>query len=93
MKKWSIATAFSMHSELAETLSMQPIMELAGDRRILIENHSGVTEYSTTQIGIQVAYGILLVCGNNLELTQMTRNHLVIIGSVEKIILLRKEAK
>ena len=30
----------------AEPLPGQPIVEIAGDRRVLIENHFGVKEYS-----------------------------------------------
>ena len=28
----------------------QPVVELVGDRRVLIENHIGVTEYGTERI-------------------------------------------
>ena len=35
----------------AEPLPGQPIVEIAGDRRVLIENHFGVKEYSREKIG------------------------------------------
>ncbi len=41
----------------------QPVVELVGDRRVLIENHIGVTEYGTERICVKVKYGQLSVCG------------------------------
>ena len=35
-----------------EALPGQPVLEVAGDRRVLIEHHRGVTEYSRERIGI-----------------------------------------
>ena len=44
-----------------EAMPGQPLVELAGDRRVLIENHNGVTEYGRERISVRVRYGQLVV--------------------------------
>lgn len=62
-----------------------PIVELAGNRRVLIENHRGVREYSRERIGVKVKSGLVVVCGQGLELSRMTRQLLVIQGTIEGV--------
>ena len=72
-----------------ESLPGVPVVELAGDRRILIERHEGVMEYGPEQIRIRVKYGMLCISGCGLELRQMTRQQLVISGRIDCIQILR----
>jgi len=74
---------------LSQPLPTVPLVELAGDRRLLIEHHHGVTEYGPERICVQVQYGLLCVNGSGMELAQMTANHLVITGCIDSIVLLR----
>lgn len=74
----------------AEPLPGLPVVELAGDRRVLIERHGGVTEYSEERICVKVRYGQVCVCGCGLELTQMTRQQLVISGRIDCVQLHRR---
>ena len=73
-----------------EPLPGQSIVEIAGDRRVLIEHHSGVTQYSREKICVKVKNGQVAVCGCGLELTQMTREQLVISGRIDCVTLLRR---
>lgn len=73
-----------------ETFPSQPIAELVGDRRVLIENHLGVTQYSCEKIGVKVKYGCLFVCGQDLMLAHMTKVQLVITGRIDSISLVRR---
>jgi len=78
-------------SELsAEPLPGQPIVEIAGDRRVLIENHFGVKEYSREKITVKVKFGFVCVCGCQLELLRMTKEQLVICGRIDGITLQRR---
>ena len=72
-----------------EPLPGQSVVELAGDRRVLIENHRGVTEYGQGKISVRVRYGIVVVCGCGLELSRMTREQLVITGRIDGVTLHR----
>ena len=54
-----------------EPLPGQSLLELTGDRQVLIENHRGVTQYSREQVGVKVAFGEILLCGRELVLARM----------------------
>lgn len=73
-----------------EPLPGQSLLELTGDRQVLIENHRGVTQYSRERIGVKVNYGELLVCGRGLELARMSQGQLVVSGAVDSIQLCRR---
>lgn len=68
-----------------------PIVELAGDRRILIENHVGVREYGRERITVGMHYGEVSVLGEGLEILRMTREQLVICGRISGLQLKRRE--
>ena len=89
--KQDLLSRFTEDLELpGEILPGQSLVELAGDSRVLIENHRGVTEYSRCRIGATVSFGRVLVCGENLELARMTQRQLVITGRVEGVTLVRR---
>ncbi len=72
-----------------EPMPGQPVVELVGTDRVLIEHHGGVTEYGCDRIRVKVAYGAVCVCGNGLELKRMTREQLVIGGKIDRVVLER----
>ncbi|MBQ7129913.1 MAG: sporulation protein [Oscillospiraceae bacterium] len=74
-----------------EAIPGQPLVEIAGDSRVLIEQHRGVREYSRERIGVNVKFGVVQVCGSCLELRRMTREQLVIRGKIDGISLLRRK--
>lgn len=74
-----------------ELFPVIPIVELAGSRRVLIENHLGVTQYSKETIGIKMKYGEIQINGCGLTLEQMTRVKLVVTGRIDGICLHRRE--
>lgn len=75
---------------LSQSLPGLPLAELAGDRRVLIENHLGVTEYGPERIGIRVKYGVLYICGRGLYLLNMSKHQLVVCGMVDSLQLDRQ---
>jgi len=78
-------------SELdSEALPGLPILEIAGDRRVLIERHGGVLEYGPERIRIRVGYGTVCITGCGLELVRMSRQQLVISGRVDSVCLQRR---
>lgn len=90
-EKHSILQRLAEEADLpGEPLPGQTIVEIAGDRRVLIENHFGVMEYSRERIGVKVKYGQLIVCGCGLELARMTREQLVISGRIDCVSLQRR---
>ena len=82
----TIMTAADLPSEPLPGL---PLVELAGDHRVLIENHCGVTAYSDQEICVRVKYGQICISGNNLELLCMTKERLIIQGSIDGVQLFK----
>ena len=87
----------SIFQRMADTMDLneepipgQPLIEIAGDGRVLIENHSGVNEYSPERIRVNVKYGCVAVCGCGLKLARMTREQLVISGRIDCVSLHRR---
>jgi len=69
-------------------ISLLPIVELVGQRRLLIENHQGVLSYATNEIKIKVSYGCITVVGNELQLMEMTKVKLAICGRIDGLQIL-----
>ena len=72
-----------------EAVPGQSIIEILGDRRVLIENHLGVKEYTREHIAVGVKFGLLNVCGSCLTLTHMNKEQLIISGRIDSIVLRR----
>lgn len=66
-----------------------PLVEIAGERRVLIEHHQGVCSYTEEQIRIRVRYGEVHVYGGKLCVARMTREQLVICGMIDRVDLIR----
>lgn len=88
-RNWIQRLADGMELE-EETVPTLPVVEIGGDRRVLIERHGGITEYSRERIGVKVRYGTVCVLGCGLEVTRMTRNQLVISGRIDSVQLHRR---
>ena len=72
-----------------ESLPGMTVAELAGDSRVLVEGHKGVTEYDPSRVTVKVSWGALSVCGGGLELRQMSKEQLVICGRIDSVELRR----
>ena len=82
---------FGKHS-YAEPLPGIPIMELAADKRMVIENHDGVVEYSDTRICVSIRNGVYRISGAHLSLSYMSRFQLIITGRIDMISIERSSA-
>ena len=74
-----------------DSMPGRPVVEIAGQERVLIENHCGVMGYSRERILVKMKYGSVSVCGCGLRLLQMTREQLVIGGRIDGVSLHRRE--
>lgn len=70
-----------------------PLVEICGEKRVLIENHRGVLSYGSEGIHVCVSYGEVVVRGCGLELAKMTREQLVICGRIDSVSLVRRGRK
>lgn len=91
-QQWSWLERWMDTADLpGESVPGQSVVELLGDRRVLIEHHGGVTKYGREEIRVRVTCGELWVCGSGLEMMKMTHSQLVITGCVEGITLKRRQ--
>ncbi len=88
-RKWANQLTSAMNLQ-DEAIPGQPLVEIVGDFRVLVENHMGVTEYGESLIRVKVKFGNVCVSGCNLELALMTKEQLVITGSIEGVKLNRR---
>lgn len=75
----------------AELLPHMPLIELVGERRVLIENHQGVTKYGCCEIYVKVRFGEICVSGTKLVIAKMTCDQLIITGRIAAIQLRKGE--
>ena len=73
-----------------ESVPGQPVVEIAGDCRILIENHQGVAAYGRERILVKVRYGFVCISGCDLEMIHMSKEQLVIFGKIDSVGLQRR---
>ena len=80
-------TKLSRLSESVESINsgVQPLIEICGACRVLIEHHRGIAQYGNTEIRVKVKNGSVLVCGNQLTVLLMTKEKLVIGGEIEGV--------
>ena len=93
MPRRKLRDYLSEKTENPELFPTVPIVELAGSRRVLVENHLGVIQYSTEKIGIKMKYGQMQICGCDLTLEQITKVQLFVTCLIDGICLLRGDGE
>ena len=73
-----------------EPIPGKPLVEIVGQRAVLIENHCGVISYSTENVTVKTKHGCVVVNGSQLILRQMTSEQLKICGTIFKVELRRR---
>ena len=64
-----------------------PLVEILGNKQVLIENMEGVSCYDACNIMVKVHMGFISVSGSDLELRQVSNNQLVITGTIQAVSL------
>ena len=77
---------------LDEPIPGSPLVEIMGGHRVLIENHRGICQYGDGLVRIHVKFGVISVHGQNLVLTRMTKEQLVVSGTIHSVSLDRGSA-
>ena len=84
--------AFAAAEELAEKLALPEDallnsmkISLTGDRRVFIENHKGILEYSPDRIVVAGKRGRLGINGAELSLLAMNGAELAIVGRIRGV--------
>ncbi len=87
----SIAKLLALGADLPEeALPGEPVLELLGSSRVLVEHHGGILEYGTERICVRAKYGTLQITGSKLQLLRMLGPQLIITGSIDGIRILKE---
>lgn len=88
MEKRSLKQVFGAGGLLESGVGMS-LIEVVGDRRILVERHKGVLGYDDKKVCVRLSFGMLQICGCGLKIVQMTKVQLVICGQIQAVMLQR----
>ena len=72
---------------LEVNIAREPLLELCGNSRVLVENHCGVVEYGPQRIRVKIKNGDFAVLGSGLQLCNMCADKLLIRGRIEQILV------
>ncbi len=70
---------------LQELMKKECHLEMSGNREVIIEECSGILEYSEQQVRINTAQCILRFQGRNLQICTMTKDSMVLTGHIERL--------
>lgn len=73
--------------EKVASISKQSLVEIVGKRRVLIENHSGITEMRNDRITASNGDGYIVITGTNLQLVLISVEQIVVAGQIESVLL------
>ncbi len=79
VRKRPVTELFDLPAELVPGV---PKLTLSGGSEVLIENHEGLKSYTRDLIEVRGRNMLMQIRGEDLELTAMTRNELVIKGII-----------
>lgn len=68
-----------------ENVTNEPLLELCGSARVIIEHHCGVVEYGRERIRVRIKNGEFTVCGEELTLCRMCAEQLLIRGRIQTV--------
>ena len=88
-KLWDhFARRFDLNSEV---MPGELLIELFGNKRILIENHCGVLEYLPDRICVKTRNDYMCVSGEGLCLSFISKDRLIICGRIDSVHLAGRE--
>lgn len=70
---------------LADVSGRSPRLAATGNRRLLVENHTGVMSYGEERIVLQTRIGSMTVYGSVLELCEVRPGSLIVRGCIDRI--------
>jgi len=62
-----------------------PVMELTGNRRLVVEQHRGILSYSTELVEVNTGPLVVRISGAGLQLVAMTETDLRIDGRIDAV--------
>lgn len=70
---------------LQELMKKESHLEFNGNREVIIEECSGILEYSEQQVRVNTSHYILRFQGRNLQICTMTQDCIILSGHIERL--------
>lgn len=74
-----------------ENVLPRTLVEIWGNRRVLVERHQGILDYGTEEILVGATFGTVRIRGRELRLCCMSREQLFISGKIDSVELEGRE--
>jgi len=78
-----ITNLLALPKEIALNL---PLLTATGQEELSIENYKNLVEFTDTKVRINTSVGLLTIEGQRLLLKQITTEHVLITGKINKIL-------
>lgn len=75
------------HQQVNECTKVKSLIEICGNKRVLVEHHLGILDYNHNDILVKLTCGSAHVCGQKLELKLLSKEKLIISGNISCITL------
>lgn len=72
-----------------QTLPGVPIIEIYGNKRLLIEGRCSVIDYCESCIKLKNTYGNVCILGRNLIMSELTQQQMIIVGEIDNLSISR----
>lgn len=68
-----------------DIMKNEPILHVVANKRIDIENHQGIIEYTQDNIRIKSKYGILIIVGRDMIIKEIDPYTITVFGQLRSI--------
>ena len=66
-------------------------LRMYGNKKVIIENHLGITIYDNDQVGVRTIENTILIKGSKFKIEEINNFNVIVRGNISEIIFLNKE--
>lgn len=66
-------------------------LRMHGNKKVIIENHLGITIYENDQVGIKTIENNILIKGSKFKIEEINDYKVIVKGNIDEIIISKKE--
>ena len=66
-------------------------LRMHGNKKVIIENHLGITVYENDEVGIKTVENNILIKGSKFKIEEINNFKVIVKGNIDEIIFLKKE--
>lgn len=66
-------------------------LRMHGNKKVIIENHLGITVYENDEVGVKTTDNIITIKGSKFKIEEINNYNVIIKGNIDEIIFSKKE--